>query len=113
MRPALYAWSAVPSTVVAAEAAAHVTEFDSLLTVLVQWGLGAVVGLVAVKMMLVLYRDKEDGTKAYHNQLLELTRDQIGAIRDTKNTLDKVESTLGEHNREFQRFLEELRRITR
>ena len=113
MRPALYAWSAVPSTVVAAEAAAHVTEFDSLLTVLVQWGLGAVVGLVAVKMMLVLYRDKEAGTKAYHNQLMELTRDQIGAIRDTKNTLDKVESTLAEHNREFQRFFEELRRITR
>ena len=113
MKPMVYLWSTVPSTVLAAEAAAHVTEVDGLITILVQWGLGAIVGLVAVRMMLILYRDKEDGVKAYHNQLLELTRDQIMAIRDTKTALDKVEGTLEEHNREFQRFLEELRRITR
>lgn len=113
MRPALYTWSAVPSTVVAAEAAAHVTEFDSLLTVLVQWGLGAVVGLVAVKMMLVLYKDKEESTRDYHAQLLELTREQITAIRDTKAALEKVEVALENHNREFHRFLGEMERLAR
>lgn len=109
----VYVWSTVPSTVLAAEAAAHVTEVDSLITILVQWGLGAIVGLVAVRMMLILYRDKEDGVKEYHNQLLDLTRDQITAIRDTKAALDKVEGALDDHNKEFHRFLEELRRITR
>lgn len=88
-------------------------ESDGLLTILIQWGLGAIVGLVAVWMLLTLYKDKEQGMREYHGQLLELTRDQINAIRDTKTTLDKVESTLEEHNREFMRFLDEMRRLNR
>lgn len=113
MNALLYLWSTVPSTVLAAEAALHLQEADGMAAILLQWGLGAIVGLVAVRMMLVLYKDKEAGVREYHNQLLELTREQITAIRDTKMALEKVEGTLEEHNREFARFLEEMRRPVR
>ena len=113
MRRWIYLGPVMPATVLAAEALSHMVESDGLLTILIQWGLGAIVGLVAVWMLLTLYKDKEQGMREYHGQLLELTRDQINAIRDTKNTLDKVESTLEEHNREFMRFLDEMRRLNR
>ena len=113
MRRWIYLGSVMPATVLAAEALTHLVESDGLLTILIQWGLGAIVGLVAVWMLLTLYQDKEKGVREYHGQLLELTRDQIAAFKDTKNALDKVEGTLETHNREFVRFLEEMRRIVR
>ena len=109
----LYGWALVPSLAVAVETALHLEPTDGFLSLLVQWGLGALVGVVAVRMMLVLYKDKEESTRDYHAQLLELTREQINAIRDTKAALDKVEAALENHNREFHRFLEEMQRLVR
>lgn len=109
----LYGWALVPSLALAAESALHLESADSFVSLLVQWGLGALVGVVAVRMMLVLYKDKEESTHDYHAQLLELTREQITAIRDTKVALEKVEGALENHNREFRRFLDEMQRLVR
>lgn len=115
MRPCtwLYGWAVVPSLALAAESTLHLEPSDGFLSLLVQWGLGALVGVVAVKMMLVLYKDKEESTRDYHAQLLELTREQIIAIRDTKSALDKVELALENLNREFHRFLDEMQRLAK
>lgn len=113
MKAAIYLWSLAPVTALAVEALAAPNEHDSLIAIVLQWGLGAIVGLVAVRMMLVLYKDKEQGVREYHGQLLDLTREQINAIKDTKTALEKVDSALELHNKEFVRFLDELRRITR
>ncbi len=106
MKAAIYLWSLAPVTALAVEALAAPNEHDSLIAIVLQWGLGAIVGLVAVRMMLVLYKDKEQGVREYHGQLLDLTREQISAIKDTKTALEKVDSALELHNKEFVRFLD-------
>lgn len=109
----LYALATIPSTVIAAEAISTINEVpDSLISIFVQWGLGAVVGVVAVKMLLVLYKDKEQNIHEYHHRLLELTTEQINAIKDTKHALENVERTLEEHNLRFSIFTEQFKKAT-
>lgn len=103
----------IPATVLAAEAITNIHEVpDSLISIFVQWGLGAVVGVVAVKMLLVLYKDKEQNIHEYHHRLLELTTEQINAIKDTKHALENVERTLEEHNLRFSIFTEQFKKAT-
>lgn len=109
----LYMLAMIPSTVIAAEAISTINEVpDSLISIFVQWGLGAVVGVVAVKMLLVLYKDKEQNIHEYHHRLLELTTEQINAIKDTKHALENVERTLEEHNLRFSIFTEQFKKAT-
>lgn len=109
----LYMLSMIPSTVIAAEAISTINEVpDSLISIFVQWGLGAVVGVVAVKMLLVLYKDKEQNIHEYHTKLLDLTTEQINAIKDTKHALENVERTLEEHNLRFSIFTEQFKKAT-
>jgi hypothetical protein len=79
-RRALYVWATLPTVVMAAEGAAN-GGFD-LQQVLWQGGIGAVFAGVAVKMLLVLYQDKEKNTNTHHTELLEVIRAQIAVNKD-------------------------------
>lgn len=80
MRRALYVWAMLPTAVIAAEGA--VTNGFDLQSALLQGGIGAVFAGVAVKMLLVLYQDKEKNTASHHNELLEVIRAQIAVNKD-------------------------------
>jgi hypothetical protein len=79
-RRAIYVWAMVPTAVMAAEGVAA-NGFD-LQSVLWQGGIGAVFAGVAVKMLLVLYQDKEKNTNSHHAELLEVIRAQIAVNKD-------------------------------
>ncbi len=79
-RKALYVWAVLPTVVMAAEGAVS-NGFD-LQQVLWQGGIGAVFAGVAVKMLLVLYQDKERNTNTHHTELLEVIKAQIAVNKD-------------------------------
>lgn len=77
---ALYVWAMLPTVVMAAEGA--VNSGLDLQSALWQGGIGAVFAGVAVKMLLVLYQDKERNTNTHHTELLEVIRAQIAVNKD-------------------------------
>ncbi len=73
----LYIWGLIPSTLLAAESVVLADEATSnLASTLLQGGIGGIVGLIAVKMLLVLYQDKEKNSNEFHSKLLEVIENQ-------------------------------------
>ncbi len=54
----------------------------NIASVLLQGGIGGLAALVAVKMLLVLYNDKERNSNDFHGKLLEVIEAQISVNKD-------------------------------
>lgn len=68
---ALYLWAMTPALALAAEGLLIPDEAGmSLSSVILQGGIGGLAALVAVKMLLVLYNDKEKNSNEFHGRLL-------------------------------------------
>lgn len=80
MRRALYAWAVIPTVAISAESA--VTGGFDFSSVLMQGGIGGLAAMVAVKMLLVLYNDKERDSNLYHTKLLAVIESQIAVNKD-------------------------------
>lgn len=80
MRRALYVWAMLPTVVMAAEGV--VTNGFDMQSALLQGGIGAVFAGVAVKMLLVLYQDKERNANTHHTELLGVIKAQIDVNKD-------------------------------
>ena len=79
----------------------------SLTSIMVQAGLGGVVAVVAVKMLLVLYADKEKNAATYHEKLLEVIAEQITVSKDMISSHGKLIDTMFE----IKKIVEENRAI--
>lgn len=107
---ALYVWAMVPSVVMAAEGA--VSNGLDLQSALWQGGIGAVFAGVAVKMLLVLYQDKERNASTHHTELLEVIRAQIAVNKDLIATnlqlitkMQEIHTVVLENRTIFQRHV--------
>jgi hypothetical protein len=80
---ALYLWALLPTAALAAEGVIMADEKGiDLVSVIMQGGIGGLAALVAVKMLLVLYQDKERNTASYNSKLLEVIEAQINVNKD-------------------------------
>ncbi len=95
----LYLLALIPTTLLAAEAVVVAEQVDSIVPALMQGGIGGIVGLIAVKMLLVLYNDKEKNTSEYHQKLIQLIENQI-----------KVSSELITSNNHVVRIMESIQK---
>jgi hypothetical protein len=100
----------VSGAVVATDAVLPIPGGDGWTNLLFQLGVGGLVAVVAVRMLLALYKDKEGVTREYHAQLLDLTKQQIIAIHEMRNALDNLEQSLSRHHREVAEAIKEMRR---
>jgi hypothetical protein len=95
----LYLLALIPTTLLAAEAVVVAEQVDSIIPALMQGGIGGIVGLIAVKMLLVLYNDKEKNTSEYHQKLIQLIENQI-----------KISSELITSNNHVVRIMESIQK---
>jgi hypothetical protein len=95
----LYLLALIPTTLLAAEAVVVAEQVDSIVPALMQGGIGGIVGLIAVKMLLVLYNDKEKNTSEYHQKLIQLIENQI-----------KISSELITSNNHVVRIMESIQK---
>lgn len=51
-------------------------------SVILQGGIGGLAALVAVKMLLVLYNDKERNANEFHGRLLQVIESQVSVTKD-------------------------------
>lgn len=65
-------------------------------SMLMQAGLGGVVAVVAVKMLLVLYADKEKNAINYHEKLLSVIAEQIAVSKDMIASHGKLIESMSE-----------------
>jgi hypothetical protein len=80
---ALYLWALLPTAALAVEGVILADEKGiDLASVIMQGGIGGLAALVAVKMLLVLYQDKERNTASYNSKLLEVIEAQISVNKD-------------------------------
>lgn len=80
---ALYFWAAAPAMAVAAEGLILPDEAGlNISSVILQGGIGGLAALVAVKMLLVLYNDKEKNANEFHGKLLQVIESQISVNKD-------------------------------
>lgn len=113
-RSKLYLLALIPSTLMAAESVIVAEQVESILPALMQGGIGGLVGLIAVKMLLVLYNDKEKNTNDYQQKLIQLIENQIKIsselITSNNNVVRIMESIQKEilENREL--FMNHIRR---
>lgn len=78
-----YFLALLPSVTRAAEGVVLPDEASlGLTSIALQAGLGGVVAVVAVKMLLVLYADKEKNAINYHDKLLSIIAEQITVSKD-------------------------------
>jgi hypothetical protein len=107
---ALLIASAVPVVAVLAADApalpALLPQADGWIGIVMQLGVGGIVAFVAVKMLLGLYKDKETSTRDYNAQMLEMLRQQIAAMHETRDGLRRVEEALERHQDDFRRSQE-------
>lgn len=92
----MYLWALMPSTVLAAESLVLAEETSSIIPTLMQGGIGGLVGLVAVKMLLVLYQDKEKNSNEFHTKLLEVIESQIKVNQELISSNKDVVQTMTE-----------------
>jgi len=98
----------------AAESVIVAEQVESIIPALMQGGIGGLVGLIAVKMLLVLYNDKEKNTNDYQQKLIQLIENQIKIsselITSNNNVVRIMESIQKEilENREL--FMNHIRR---
>lgn len=73
----------------------------SLSSVMLQGGIGGLAAVVAVKMLLILYHDKERAATEFHGQLLAVIQSQIVVNKDMISS-----------NNELIKMMQELKTIT-
>ena len=64
--------------------------------VILQGGIGGLAALVAVKMLLVLYNDKEKNSNEFHGKLLEVIEAQISVNKDMISSNNELIKTMHE-----------------
>ena len=80
---ALYLWAMTPAMALAAEGMLIPDESGlNISSVILQGGIGGLAALVAVKMLLVLYNDKEKNANEFHGRLLQVIESQISVNKD-------------------------------
>ena len=65
-------------------------------SVILQGGIGGLAALVAVKMLLVLYNDKEKNASEFHGRLLQVIEAQISVNKDMIASNTELIRTLNE-----------------
>lgn len=73
----------------------------SLSSVMLQGGIGGLAAVVAVKMLLILYHDKERAATEFHGQLLAVIQSQITVNKDMIAS-----------NHELIKMMQELKTVT-
>ena len=99
---ALYLWAMTPALAMAAEGLLIPDEAGlNISSVILQGGIGGLAALVAVKMLLVLYNDKEKNSNEFHGKLLEVIEAQISVNKDMISS-----------NTELIRMMNEIKNLT-
>lgn len=94
---ALYLWAMTPALAMAAEGLLIPNEAGaSISSVILQGGIGGLAALVAVKMLLVLYNDKEKNSNEFHGKLLAVIEAQISVNKDMISSNNELIKTMHE-----------------
>lgn len=94
---ALYLWAMTPAMAVAAEGLVLPDEAGlNISSVILQGGIGGLAALVAVKMLLVLYHDKEKNANDFHGRLLQVIESQISVNKDMIASNNELIKTMNE-----------------
>lgn len=94
---ALYLWAMTPAMAVAAEGVILPDESGlNISSVILQGGIGGLAALVAVKMLLVLYNDKEKNANEFHGRLLQVIESQISVNKDMISSNNELIKTMNE-----------------
>ena len=94
---ALYLWAMTPALAMAAEGLLIPDEAVlSISSVILQGGIGGLAALVAVKMLLVLYNDKEKNSNEFHGRLLQVIEAQISVNKDMIASNNELIKTMHE-----------------
>lgn len=94
---ALYLWAMTPAMVMAAEGLVLPDEAGlTISSVILQGGIGGLAALVAVKMLLVLYNDKEKNANDFHGRLLQVIESQISVNKDMISSNNELIKTMNE-----------------
>ena len=109
-RIAAYVVAVLPAIALAAEQAVNST--DPWAALIMQLGVGGLVAVMAVKVALMLYKDKERASAEYHQQVLALTKQQIEEIARSRTAIEKLEEAIETHNNDFRNCIETLTTIS-
>ena len=94
---ALYLWAMTPALAMAAEGLLIPDEAGlNISSVILQGGIGGLAALVAVKMLLVLYNDKEKNASEFHGRLLQVIEAQISVNKDMISSNNELIRTMNE-----------------
>ena len=94
---ALYLWAMTPALAMAADGLLIPDEAGlSISSVILQGGIGGLAALVAVKMLLVLYNDKEKNSNEFHGRLLQVIEAQISVNKDMIASNNELIKTMNE-----------------
>lgn len=94
---ALYLWAMTPAMAMAAEGVLLPDEAGlNVSSVILQGGIGGLAALVAVKMLLVLYNDKEKNSNEFHGRLLQVIEAQISVNKDIISSNNELIKTMSE-----------------
>ena len=93
----LYLWAMTPALALAAEGFITPDEAGpNISSVILQGGIGGLAALVAVKMLLVLYNDKEKNSNEFHGRLLQVIEAQISVNKDMISSNNELIKTMSE-----------------
>lgn len=93
----LYLWAMTPAMAMAAEGVLLPDEAGlNISSVILQGGIGGLAALVAVKMLLVLYNDKEKNSNEFHGRLLQVIEAQISVNKDMISSNNELIKTMSE-----------------
>ena len=109
----LYVWAMAPAMAMAAEGLILPDESGlNISAVILQGGIGGLAALVAVKMLLVLYNDKERNSNDFHGKLLEVIEAQISVNKDMIasnteliRTMSEIKAITQENRSLFLRYM--------
>ena len=94
---ALYLWAMTPALAMAADGLILPDERGlNISSVILQGGIGGLAALVAVKMLLVLYNDKEKNSNEFHGRLLQVIESQISVNKDMIASNNELIKTMNE-----------------
>lgn len=94
---ALYLWAMTPAMAMAAEGFILPDESGlNISSVILQGGIGGLAALVAIKMLLVLYNDKERNSNEFHGRLLQVIEAQISVNKDMISSNNELIKTMSE-----------------
>jgi hypothetical protein len=104
----VYILALVPSAAMAMEQ----TIADPWMSLLMQLGVGGLVAMLAVKVALMLYQDKERASAEYHKEVLALTKQQIDEIGRSRQAIEKLEVAIEQHNADFLKCAEVISNVS-